>query len=280
MSRLRLTITLKNELVKQLDKFIDGSRIRNRSHAIEYLLTKSFGPGVGRALILAGGRGQRLQPFTYELPKCLLPVSGRPLLEHVIALLRQHGVRDLVVSVGSLGGKIKEHFGDGSKYGVAIRYLEQGEAETGTAQPVRQAKKYFSDAPFFCYYGDVLAEINLVDLAEFHLSHKGIATVALTSVAKASDWGVVALHGSKILGFQEKPGAKPSLSHVINAGLYVFNPEIFEAITSRDTSLESDVFPRLASTGRFYGFPFEGKWFDVGTPAIYEQAVKEWGKGR
>lgn len=278
MSRLRLTITLKNELVKQLDKFIDGSKIRNRSHAIEYLLTKSFGPGVSRALILAGGRGQALRPFTYEMPKCMLPVSGRPLLEHVIALLRKHEVRDLVVSVGSLGGKIKEHFGDGSKFGVQIRYLDQGESETGTAQPVRQAKKFFGNEPFFCYYGDVLAEIDLGDLAEFHLVNKGVATVALTSVAKASDWGVVALHGSKILHFQEKPGASPSLSHVINAGLYVFDPEIFNAITPKDQSLEMDVFPKLAATGRFFGFPFEGKWFDVGTPEIYEQAVKEWGR--
>lgn len=278
MSRQRLTITLKNELVKQLDKFIDGSKIRNRSHAIEYLLTKSFGPGVSRALILAGGRGQALRPFTYEMPKCMLPVSGRPLLEHVIALLRKHEVRDLVVSVGSLGGKIKEHFGDGSKFGVQIRYLDQGESETGTAQPLRQAKKFFGNEQFFCYYGDVLAEIDLGDLAEFHLVNKGVATVALTSVAKASDWGVVALHGSKILHFQEKPGATPSLSHVINAGIYVFDPEIFNAITPKDQSLEMDVFPKLATTGRFFGFPFEGKWFDVGTPEIYEQAVKEWGR--
>lgn len=278
MSRLRLTITLKNELVKQLDKFIDGSRIRNRSHAIEYLLTKSLGPGISRALILAGGRGQRLQPFTYELPKGLLPVGGKPLLEHSVALLRRYGIRDLLISVGSLGGKIKEHFGDGSKFDVTIRYLEQGDAESGTAQPVRQAKKFFGNEPFLCYYGDVLADIDLADLAEFHLSHKGIATVALTSVANASDWGVVALHGSKILRFLEKPTSEQTTSHVINAGIFVFNPEIFSVIAAKDASLEADVFPKLAATGRFYGYPFEGKWFDVGTPEIYEQAVKEWGK--
>ncbi len=280
MSRLRLTITLKNELVRQLDGFIDGSKIRNRSHAIEYLLTKGLGPGIRRALILAGGRGQRLQPFTYEMPKALLPVAGRALLEHVIALFRQHEIRDLVISVGSLGAKIKEHFGDGSKFGVRLQYLDQAEAESGTAQPVRQAKKLLLNEPFFCYYGDVLAEINLSDLAEFHLAHHEAATVALTSVAKSSEWGVVALHGSKILRFQEKPEVTPGLSHVISAGIYVLNPEIFEAIASRDRSLELDVFPKLASSGRLYGFPFEGKWFDVGTPEIYEQAVKTWGKGK
>lgn len=280
MSRLRLTITLKSELVRQLDKFIDGSKIRNRSHAIEYLLTKGFGPGIGRALILAGGRGQRLQPFTYELPKTLLPVSGKPLLEHIVAQLRQHGVRDLVISVGGLGGKIKEHFGDGGKFGVQIRYLDQGEAESGTAQPIRQAKKFFGTEPFFCYYGDVLAEISLGDLAEFHLTHHGAATVALTSVAKAADWGVVALHGSKILSFQEKPTSAPILSHLISGGIFVFNSEIFDAITPRERSLEQDVFPKLAAAGRLHGYPFEGKWFDVGTPEIYEMALKEWGKPR
>lgn len=280
MGRLRLTITLKNELVKQLDKFIDGSKIRNRSHAIEYLLTKSLGPGISRALILAGGRGQALRPFTYELPKGLLPVGGKPLLEHSVALLRQSGIRDLVISVGSLGAKIKEHFGDGTKFGVQIRYLEQGEAENGTAQPVRQARKFFGSESFVCYYGDVLADIDLGDLAEFHLSHKGIAAVALTSVAKVSDWGVVALRGAKILRFQEKPASGQTHSHVINAGIYIFDPEIFNVITPKDRSLEADVFPRLAVTGRFFGFPFDGKWFDVGTPEIYEQAVKEWGKGK
>lgn len=276
MSRQRLTITLDKSILSQLDQAIDGAKIRNRSHAIEYLLTSSFAPKVSRALILAGGTAIKFRPFTYEVPKCLLPVAGRPLLEHVINLFRQYEIRDLVISVGSLGNKIKEYFGDGSKYGVKITYVDQGNLETGTAQPTMQAKKYFGTNPFIIYYGDVLAEINLRDLVNFHLANSGLATISLTSIAKPSDWGVVSLQGTLVQEFIEKPAAEQAHSHVISAGVFVTNPEIFNYILPTDEKLESDVFPRLIKESKLLGYLFEGKWFDVSSPEIYEQAVKEW----
>src|SRR3989338_9800009 len=224
MRRTRLTITLREDTIKEVDKIIDGSSIRSRSHAIEYVLQKNFIPKVREALILAGGKGLHLSPYTYEMPKCMLPVSGKPVLEHVIELFRKNEIRDLVISIGYLGDKIKEYFGDGNKFGVRIKYIQQAGPERGTAPPVRQAQKYMSSgSPFILYYGDVLADVDLRDLIDFHTINKSFATMALTSVAQSSKWGMVALHGTKIIKFSEKPDADKTFSHLINARIYFFS---------------------------------------------------------
>lgn len=276
MSRQRLTITLDRGVLKHLDRVVDGMKIRNRSHAIEYLLQKSFAPKVTRALILAGGKGLSMRPFTYEMPKCLLPVGGRPLLEHTIDLFRFYEIRDLFISIGFLGERIKDHFGNGSRFGVRIQYIDQHKAESGTTMPVKQARRYLTEGPFVLYYGDVLADINLRDLIDFHRRNKSLATMALTSVAKSSEWGVVALQGAKILNFAEKPIGTKVFSHLINAGIYVLEQEVFNYISDQDKKLEDAVISKLAKDGKLYGYAFEGKWFDVGTPEIYERALKEW----
>ena len=276
MSRQRLTVTMDKEVLRQVDRVIDGMRIRNRSHAIEYLLQKGFAPKVSQALILAGGKGLHMRPFTYEIPKCMLPVSGRPLLEHVIDLFRRYEIRDIIISVGYLGDKVKDHFGNGSKFGVRIQYIDQQKAEVGTTLPVKQARRYLTDRSFILYYGDVLADINLRDLIDFHLSNRGLATMALTSVEKSSDWGVVALQGTKILNFAEKPVSNEVFSHLINAGIYVLEQGVYDYLSDQDKKLEDAVFSKLAKEGKLFGYAFDGKWFDVGTPDIYERALKEW----
>ena len=108
MERQRLTITLEKETLEQLDGFIDGSRIRNRSHAIEYLLTKCLMPKIRIAIILAGGQGLKMRPFTFEMPKGMIPVNNRPVLLHTVENLRRHDVRDIIISLGHQGGKIKQ----------------------------------------------------------------------------------------------------------------------------------------------------------------------------
>src|SRR3989339_783836 len=151
--RDRLTVTLKKEVLKNLDKYIDGSRIRNRSHAVEYILEKHFSPKVKKAVILAGGRGLKMRPFTYEMPKAMIPINNRPVLEYIIENLRRNDIRDIIISIGYLGDKIKEYFGNGSKFGVNITYLIQ-KKETGTIEPLLQTKKLIGDEPFLLYYGD------------------------------------------------------------------------------------------------------------------------------
>ena len=275
MDRNRLTITLKKDILKQLDEYIDGARIRNRSHAIEYVLSKYFAPKIKKALILAGGKGLKMRPFTYEMPKTMILVNGRPVLEHIIENLRRFDVRELIISIGHQGKKIKQHFGDGSKFGVKISYIDQGKAETGTAAPILQAKKLIGENPFLVYYGDVLANVDLDDMIDFHLSHSGLATMALTSVNKSSDWGVVRVQGNRVYSFLEKPDARRDLSNIINAGVYIFEPKMFDFLKEAKR-LEKDVFPQLVEHRKLFGYMFAGQWFDVGEPEIYKQAVKEW----
>ncbi len=275
MDRNRLTITLKKDILKQLDEYIDGARIRNRSHAIEYVLSKYFAPKVKKALILAGGKGLKMLPFTYEMPKAMIPVNGRPILEHIIESLRRYDIREVIVSIGHQGNKIKQHFGDGSKFGIKISYLDQKKSETGTAAPILQAKKLIGSNSFLVYYGDVLANIDLDDMIDFHLSSGGLVTMALTSVNKPSDWGVVRVQGNRVYSFLEKPDQRRDLSNVINAGVYIFEPKVFEYLQDAKR-LEKDVFPKLVEQRKLFGYLFAGQWFDVGNPEIYKQAVKEW----
>jgi len=271
----RLTITLDRETIARVDAFIDGAKIRNRSHAIEYLLNTSFSPSATKVLILAGGEGVKFRPLTNELPKSLIPVGKKPLLEHTVDSLREHGLKKIYISLGHLGAKIKEYFGDGKESGVSIRYLKQSSKKKGTAQPVLEAKKRLSEGAFIVVYGDVITDLDYTDLLEFHKSHRGIATLALTSVEKPAMWGVATIQGSRIVSFIEKPNAKTK-SHLINAGVYVCNPEIFKYIKSSSTRLEKDVFPRLAEEGKLYAYTFEADWYDVSGPEAYRQVLSEW----
>ncbi|TSC52832.1 MAG: Nucleotidyl transferase [Parcubacteria group bacterium LiPW_72] len=276
MSRERLTITLSKRLIDLLDDFIDGEKIRNRSHAIEYLLSKMLAPKVSRAIILAGGQGLKMRPFTYEMPKCLIPVCGKPLLEHTLDLLKKYEIRDIVITIGHLGEKVRNHFGDGSRFGVKITYADQGEGFRGTGGALKVARNLVEN-PFLLFYGDVLANIDLNDLIDFHKSHGKTMTMALTSVEDSSVWGVVQLHGTQIRDFVEKPKQSQQLSRLINAGIYVVEPKIFDYFPRKNIfRLEEDVFPKLAQSDELYGYPFEGQWFDIGTPEIYARVIKEW----
>lgn len=278
MERKRLTITLKKDLLFKIDKVIDGEKIRNRSHAIEYLLLQTLQPKIKKAFILAAGKGLKMRPFTYEMPKTMIPVHGRPILEYTIELLRNYDIRNIIILIGYLGQKIKNYFGDGTKYGVKITYITE-KKEVGTARPLLLAKRYLKEKSFLLIYGDILVDIDLADMISFHQEEKGIATVALTSVAEPSPYGVVKLRGNKILGFEEKPTRDLRLSRLISSGLFIMEPEIFEYVPKKPYSmLEKDVLPRLAKEGKLRGFPFEGQWFDVGTPEIYERVLKEWKK--
>lgn len=275
--RLRLTITLRRDLLPHLDQTIDGNKIRNRSHAIEYILGKYLGPKIRQAVILAGGHGIKMRPLTYEMPKSMIPVHHKPILYHIIESLRENGINDITIFIGHLGKMIQEYFEDGSKFGVKISYFQEKE-EAGTGGALRQLKNKLSDA-FVLIYGDILANINYIDFIEFHKSHNGLASVALTSLEDPTEFGVVSLHGNKVVGFQEKPKRNQVLSRVISAGIYILEPEITKYIPPKGyASLEKDVFPELVKKNKLFGYPFEGQWFDVSTPAVYERVIKEWRK--
>lgn len=274
MTKTRLTITLDTDILKRVDAAVDGSKIRNRSHAIEFLLTASLVPKSTKVMILAGGEGVKFRPLTYELPKSLLPIRGKPLLEHTLNALRDQGLVDVYISIGHLGNKIREYFGDGHRFGIKIHYLEQNKRLSGTAQPVLAGAQYFSDSPFLVIYGDVFTKLNFRDLIDFHSGQKCAATIAFASVEKTSMWGVATIQGNRIIDFVEKPKARTK-SHLINAGIYVLNPEVFKFISRNSVRLEKDLFPRLAAEGKLCAYPFEAEWHDVSTPEVYEQVIKE-----
>ncbi len=276
MERERLTITLKPSVVSYIDSQIDGVTIRNRSHAIEALISKQMRPAIGQALILAAGEGIKMRPFTYEIPKPMMPVKGRPILEHIVMQLRSFDIRDIVIVISHLGDQIKNHFGDGARLGVKIRYIEE-ERPSGTAGPLKIARQILENQPFLLYYGDVLASINLRELADYHLSFGHVATLALTSVPDPSAYGAVRMNGQNIVEVVEKPLATPTASRLVMAGIQILDSSIYGYVPDKQFSmLEEDVFPVLAKARQLTGYPFDGRWFDVGTPDVYEQALKEW----
>ena len=272
----RLTITLDKNVLSVVDKKIDGHKIKNRSHAIEVLLMQTLGNNHPKyAFILAGGLGTRLRPITHEIPKPLVPIQGKPIIEHLIDLFRKYDIRNIIVSIGHMGGKIKNHLGDGKKFGVNITYVEE-EERLGTAGPLRLAENILTDS-FIVTNVDELKDIDLHDMYFFHKEIESIATIALTTVADPSTYGVADMQGSKILKFVEKPKKENTPSNLINAGIYIFEPEIFDYIPkSGFAMLEKDVFPKLAVDNKLCGYPFSGQWFDTGTMERYEKAIKEW----
>ncbi len=271
----RVTLTLDSDVLKQVDGTVDGFKIKNRSHAIELLLMHSMGNSKPRtALILAGGLGTRLKPITTEIPKPLLPVHDKTILEHNFDLFKKYGIRHILLSIGYKGNKIKEYFGSGKNFGVEITYLEETKP-LGTAGPLNLARPYITETFVTCN-ADELKELNLYDLYLFHRENKVVGTIALMTVPDPSAYGVARLHGNKILEFVEKPKPGHAPSNLINAGLYMFEPEVLDYIPKDHAMLEKDVFPRLAREGKLAGFPFAGQWFDTGTMERYEKAIQEW----
>ncbi|MBI3231875.1 MAG: NTP transferase domain-containing protein [Candidatus Doudnabacteria bacterium] len=273
--RERLTITLKKEILDELDAHIDGERLRNRSHAIEYYLSKSLGQKALKVLILAGGRPAEFGAEK-KLPKAMVKIAGKPLLEHTLKRLKSEKFSEVVISVGEGGEAISGYFKDGEQIGIKINYLEQRHGTKGTASALSQAKDFFKSGTFLLLYGDVLSELDYGEFLEFHRAQKSsICTMALTSVDTPKMWGMAKLSGSKIVSFEEKHEKPKTFSHLVNAGIYAMEPGIFNYIKPEAAKMESDVFPRMAEENKLSGFAFESLWLDVSNSAAYKQAVKE-----
>jgi NDP-sugar pyrophosphorylase family protein len=272
--RKRISITLKPELLKLLDQRVDGQRVRNRSHAVELMLSESLKTPQVKALVLTGGKQIKLGLHSPELPKAMLLVRGRPLLEHALLRLKASGVTEIIISLGAGGGKIRDYFRDGARWNLSINYLEQKGLKPGTAQPLLQAQGQLMDSPFLLVYGDVYADINFADFLEFHsLQKNSLCTMALASAEKVSMWGSAKLVGSRVEEFEEKPLHPSYQSRLVNAGMYVMDPVIFDYITPSMAKLESELMPKLAEEKRLGGYAFGGDWYDISTPEAYKQFV-------
>ncbi len=230
-----------------------------------------------KALILAGGKGTRLRPITYEIPKPLMPIHGRPIMAHLLELFQKYKITDIILSVGYLKEMIKDYFKDGSQYGLRISYVEE-DGPLGTAGPIKLANRLglLSNKIFIVSNGDELKEIDIKEIVNFHKKNKVLATIALTQVEDPAIYGVAEMKGNKIIRFVEKPKPGEAPSNLINAGFYILDPRIIDLIPDGLSMLEKDVFPKLAVQGRLAGFHFKGQWFDTGNMERYEKAIKEW----
>ncbi|MFQ6135147.1 MAG: NDP-sugar synthase [Nitrososphaerales archaeon] len=225
-----------------------------------------------KAIILAGGIGTRMRPLTYLMPKSMLPIGGKPLLERTITWLKGYGIRDVVFCVAYLRNQIIDYFGDGSKFDVTIEYAE-ADMPLGTAGQLKTAEKYISDT-FFAMNGDIVTTINLEKLVDFHKVRKGAGTIALKKFEVKIPYGHITVDSdSSIRSFQEKP----VLSLLANAGTYILEPEIFDYIPSdRVVSLETETFSELITSGkRLNSYYEDAYWADVGTLTDFERVDKE-----
>ena len=229
-----------------------------------------------KAVIMAGGEGTRLRPLTSNVPKPMLPMVNRPMMEHIVGLLARHGFDDIVVTVAYLANHIRNYFEDGSEFGVQIRYAVE-EEPLGTAGSVRNAASELDDT-FLVISGDVLTDIDLGQVLKAHQQANATATIALTRVDNPLEFGIVITRpDGSIERFLEKPGWGEVFSDTINSGIYVLEPTVLDFIdegTSVDFS--SDVFPTLLDKELLmHGHVAEGYWEDVGTPEAYLRAHRD-----
>jgi len=268
----KIAITIDEKLLSRVDKMIDGETIRNRSHAIEYLVTQSLRPKVKKALICAGETIMQKGVF---IPAALLPFEEKRVIVHQIELLKSVGIKQVAVLAPD-ETTIQDVLGDGSAYGVSVEYIKQDAKAIGSGHAVLLAKKFFRNEDIFLVlYGDVFAQIDVTDFVEYHIDSDSVATVALTSIEDPSLYGVVSLKGEKIVAFKEKPTNKEGVSRVINAGVFCLEQEIFSYLGKdiADT-LETNAFPKLAKEGKLGGYVFEGKWCNVRNQLCYSSQKK------
>jgi mannose-1-phosphate guanylyltransferase / phosphomannomutase len=229
-----------------------------------------------KAVIMAGGEGTRLRPLTSNAPKPMMPIANAPMMEHIVALLREHGFDEIVVTVAFLANHIRNYFGDGSELGVRMAYATE-ETPLGTAGSVLNAREQL-DERFLVISGDVLTDIDLGAIWRFHDERDALATIGLTPVENPLEFGIVITReDGSIERFLEKPTWGQVFSDTINTGIFVLEPEIFEHIApGRSVDFSSEVFPRLLDAGKpLYGAVVEGYWEDVGTLEAYVRAHKD-----
>ena len=233
------------------------------------------------AMILAAGEGTRLRPHTLAVPKPMLSVAGRPTIEWILLWLRHYGIRDVVINLHHQPGPVIEHFGDGSALGMNITFSVE-ETILGTAGGVKRVENLFQGS-FVVVYGDVLTDLDLGKLVEFHRARDGRPHVTLSLYAAPNPWecGIVAVdHNHRVTRFVEKPPRDQIFSNLTNAGILVVDPPILKHVPSAGFSdISHDLLPELLrSDVPIYAEPMDKEVYliDIGTPEKYERVQHEW----
>ncbi|MEA5553932.1 NDP-sugar synthase [Anabaena cylindrica UHCC 0172] len=243
-----------------------------------------------KAMILAAGKGTRVRPITYTIPKPMIPILQKPVMEFLLELLRQHGFDEIMVNVSHLAEEIENYFRDGQRFGVQIAYSFEGKIDDdgklvgeaiGSAGGMRRIQDFspFFDDTFVVLCGDALIDLDLTAAVKWHKSKGSIATIITKSVPQeeVSSYGVVVTdEDNRIKAFQEKPSTEEALSTNINTGIYIFEPEVFNYIPSGvEYDIGGDLFPKLVEINApFYAIPMDFEWVDIGKVPDYWRAIR------
>jgi len=227
-----------------------------------------------RAIILAGGQGRRLRPYTTILPKPLMPVGEKPILEIVVSQLCRAGFTHLTFAVGYLGGLIQAYFGRGERFGIEVDYSFE-EAPLGTAGPLSLLDGFGSD--FLVMNGDLLTDVDYRTLMCFHKERGAICTVSMYRKLVPISLGVLQLNDTdNVVGYTEKP----TLQYPVSMGIYCFRPEVLKYLPRNQHCDLPELVLRLIAAGeKVQAYRHEGRWLDIGRPEDYELAVAEFEKG-
>ncbi|MEO0432517.1 MAG: NDP-sugar synthase [Cyanobacteria bacterium J06656_5] len=243
-----------------------------------------------KAMILAAGKGTRVRPITYTIPKPMIPILQKPVMEFLLELLKQHGFNQVVANVSHLANEIEGYFRDGQRFGVELAYSFEGRITNGelvgdalgSAGGMRKIQDFspFFDDTFVVLCGDALIDLDLTEAVRQHKEKGAIATIVMKSVPlkQVPSYGVVVTDDTgRIKSFQEKPTVEEALSTNINTGIYIFEPEIFKYIPSgQEFDIGGDLFPQLvAANEAFYGITMDFEWVDIGKVPDYWQAIQD-----
>ncbi len=242
-----------------------------------------------KAMILAAGKGTRVRPITYTIPKPLIPILQKPVMEFLLELLRTHGFDQVMVNVSHLANEIEGYFRDGQRFGVELGYSFEGNivdgqlvgralGSAGGLKRIQDFKPFFDDT-FVVLCGDALIDLDLTAAVEWHKSHGAIATIITKTVPKEQvpSYGVVVTDDTgRVQAFQEKPAVEDALSTMINTGIYIFEPEVIDYIPAGKVyDIGGDLFPKLVEMGApFYAVAMDFQWVDIGKVPDYWHAIR------
>ncbi|MEK7181161.1 MAG: nucleotidyltransferase family protein [Patescibacteria group bacterium] len=230
-----------------------------------------------KGIILAGGLGTRLRPITYEIPKPLITVKKRPIINYIIDLFRKHGISDVGVIINRQHESDFIHWQKDWQDELSKTSLFYEEKPAGTFGWLKNLRDWIGNEKFILSNGDELKDFDLTALKNFHEKHSPVATIALVKVPNPQEYGVPVLFNHLVQDFLEKPSQPPS--DFVNSGLYILEPAIFDFadLNQEFLMIEKDVFPRVAKAGKLAGMKMENsRWYDCGNLERWEKAIKEW----
>ncbi|WP_017755417.1 nucleotidyltransferase family protein [Calidifontibacillus oryziterrae] len=229
-----------------------------------------------KGVIIAGGKGKRLRPLTDHLPKPMIPILEKPVMEYCVEYLKRYGITEIAVTVQYLSDKIMNYFGDGEEFGVRLSYYEE-RSPLGTAGSIKNAEEFLTE-PFVAICGDVITDFDLMRGIQFHYEKQSLLTIFTTTVHNPLEYGIIKTNElGQVVRFLEKPTETEIFSNQINTGIYIVDPKIFNYIKKGEKfDFSLDLFPRLMNDGfPIYGFKTSGYWSDVGSIVKYEKTIHD-----